>query len=336
MVEHAAGGRADDLEPDPALGERLLGGTAGRRGHVAAQRLKALAQATPIELQAAHDVDEAARPPQAAAEPDRAQTPAAAEPEERVLAVLLEGLGAEQRLRGVGAEKALEDRARVFFAAVAIDLSCQHFFGQAEREVDGGELVGQKRPVGGGRRLDEHLEVGALVRRRRVGNRRADRLAHAQPVAVQVVDEEPEVARPPAQQPAEHDAAADVQQAPAPAIDVAEQLARLGRQQADRDLFGEELVEDLTGLLDLVLAAGRVRFFFLLERLRILAARQLLFEDRLVRVEQGLQCELEIGVAIIGCSRDRGFGRHLRLSSRMRIRHWHRFGNRRKPGAFEA
>src|SRR5574338_1720995 len=121
MAEEAAGGGADDLQADPAGGQRLLLGAALRGDQFAAQRLEALLETAAVEAQAAQHVDHAAGAGQAAAETDAAQAPAAAEPEEGCLAVFLEGLAAQQCRRDGRTEQAFEDGGDAFLALIAVD-----------------------------------------------------------------------------------------------------------------------------------------------------------------------------------------------------------------------
>ena len=80
-----------------------------------------MAQAAAVEEQAAQDVAQRPCAREAAAEADRAEAPAAAEPEVRILAVRVELLAAEQRRRDVDGEQPLEDRGRLLLALVAVD-----------------------------------------------------------------------------------------------------------------------------------------------------------------------------------------------------------------------
>ena len=213
----------------------------------------------------------------------------------------LELLAAEQRRRDVDGEQPLEDRGRLLLALVAVDCAGDDLVRQARREVDRRELVGEVRLERTRQREHERVEVLALLRVELAPDRGvAERLPHAEPVAVQVVAVRAERARPAADEPAEDDAAADVPEAPAPPLHVAELLPPLRRQQADGDLFRPEALEDALRQLELVVAARRMR-----ERvLRQLVGRACLVErlrqDRLVRGQQLPQPELEVLVVDVG------------------------------------
>src|SRR5437762_459260 len=88
-------------------------------------------------------------------------------------------------------------------------------------------------------------------------DRPPQRLADAQPILVEIVGKCPEVARAPAYQPSEDDAAANVLQAQAPLIDRSEVFPNLRRKHSLGNLVGEECPEDLVGPGDLVFALRR-------------------------------------------------------------------------------
>ena len=81
--------------------------------------------------------------------------------------MLLERLPAQESRRDVHGEQPLEDRGRLLLALVAVDLAGEDLVRQAERELDGRELIGQVRPVRAGERVHERVEVGALLLRQR-------------------------------------------------------------------------------------------------------------------------------------------------------------------------
>ena len=300
MIAERSGRRAHDLDADRPRAEQdllLRALVRGRLRDLALQRPEALAQAPAIEHEAAQHVPERAGTREAAAEPDRAEAPAATEPEAPVAAVRLERRLPEQGGRHVHGEQPLEDRGRLVLALEAVDVPRDDLVREPVRELDGRQLVGQVRLVGGRQRLDQRPEVGALVIGERVVQRCVDHLPDAAPVAVEVVVEGPERPRPAADEPAEDDAAADVPVAPPPLLERAELLAPLRRQQTLRDLLGEEALEEPRAELELVLAARRVLPRLLLQPLGRLRPLQLLREDRLVGGEQLLQRELEVLVA---------------------------------------
>jgi hypothetical protein len=125
-------------------------------------------------------------------------------------------------------------------------------------------------------------------------DRRAEHLPHALPVPEQVVDERAERARAAAQQPAEHDAAPDVEQAPAPLLEWPEQLERLRRQQAPGHRLGDEWLEDAIGQRDLVVARRRDRLGFLAQIVGRLCPLEVLLEERSIYRQQLLEDRLKI------------------------------------------
>src|SRR5438128_908537 len=99
------------------------------------KRPEAAPQAAPVVQQAAKNVAQAARVGEAAAETNRAEAPAATEPEARMPAVLLERALAEESGCDVDGQQSLEDRRRLLLALVAVDLAGEDLVGQAEREL---------------------------------------------------------------------------------------------------------------------------------------------------------------------------------------------------------
>src|SRR5262249_24326293 len=143
-----------------------------------------MAQAAAVVLETPHHVTQRARPREAAAEADRAEAPAAAEPEVRIVAVRIELLLAEQRRRDVGREQPLEGRGRILLAPVAGDGASDDLVGQARRGLDRRELLAEVRLERAGERAHERVEVLALLGSQRPPDRSvAERLPDAEPVA---------------------------------------------------------------------------------------------------------------------------------------------------------
>jgi hypothetical protein len=303
VVEAQAGrGAGDGYHERRDVDVDLLGHAAVGAGEGAGQRTEAFADAGPVEAQATQHLDEVARPREAAAEADRAQAPATAEPEPALRAVLLECGRAQQRLRRLQRHQALEDLGRLVLAGLAIDRAVGDVLRQAGGEVHGREFVGQERAIRLGERIDQRGEVAPFGVGEPSGrDGRAQRLAHAEPIPVEVIGRQAEVARASAQQPAEDDAAADVQQAPAPVLGRPEQLARLRGQQRDGHLLVDEGREQALGGGDLRVAVGLRGIRLLGERVEIRRAFQVFLEDGAVRLHEGLEHQAEIGIG--------GFGR---------------------------
>src|SRR5262249_29574225 len=195
-----------------------FGDATRRPRYRAGERTKTLAQAAPVDRQAAVDVHQVPCASDAAAETDRTQAPAPAEPEPGFVDMCLERPFPKQGLRGVDRQQPLEDICSGLFPLRAVDTAILDGFAQAGREAYGCELVGQERPVRLRERRDEPVEVAALDIAQLSGrDRRADRLPHADPIAIQVVRKEAERSRTPANQPPEDRAATNVQQTPTPA-----------------------------------------------------------------------------------------------------------------------
>ena len=284
----------------------LFGHAAIRPGQLAAQWTEALAQAAPVEAQAAVHIDQVAGARQAAAEADRAKAPAAAKPEPRLRAVFFESGRAEQGLRRVDRQQTFENGGGFFFTIVAIEFACVDGLRQPGGEIDRRELVGQIRAIGFGERADQSVQVFALgVAELARRDRRAQHLAHAQPVAVQVIGRQAEAAWPSAHQPAEDDAAANVQQAPAPIFDRTEQFAGLGRQQREGHFLVGEVAEQALRRRDFGLAVGLGFFGFVSQRLQVACALQVFFQNRPVHLDQSRQNDLKFRAGRIGIV---GFG----------------------------
>ena len=208
----------------------------------------------------------------------------------------LEGCSSEKRRRGIQGQQPFEDRGGLLLALEAVDRPVEDGVRYCVGKFDRGELVRQVGLVGSGQRLDELSEIVALLGGQRRRDRRAERLANAEPVAIEIIGKGAERPRAAAHQPAEDDAAADVQQAPPPALGRAELVACLRRQQSDGHFLGQKLIENAVGEGEFVLAIGRLSRRRLLQRIRRIRLPELLFEDRLVRREERLERELEVFV----------------------------------------
>src|SRR5262249_9439563 len=140
VAETEAGGSAVDR--DAESGEGCICDFVDafcRAGQITSQGTETVAQAEPVGVETAHDLLDVARPRQTAAEAQRAQAPAAAEPEVGLLAPILECGRSEQGTRRLGGQQALKDDAGVTVVADAIDSPGDDFVRNAGRVFDTGE-----------------------------------------------------------------------------------------------------------------------------------------------------------------------------------------------------
>src|SRR4030095_16433187 len=156
-----------------------------------------------------------------------------------------------------------ENRRRFLFAFQTVDFSIEHLIWYPRRELNARQLVGEIWLVGRSQGLNQDLKILALLCRWRLTNRRSKNLPNAEPIAVKVIGERPEGSVAAAQQPAEDDATADVQEAPAPVLNRAKLLAAFFGKQSHCYLFGDEFVEYPVGECQLVFATlgACLRFF---------------------------------------------------------------------------
>jgi len=176
------------------------------------------------------------------------------------------------------------------------------------------QVVFDGRRVGHGKDTNEGAEVALVGDAGRVRDRFTDRLADAEPVLIEVVGKSPEGARPAADEPAEYEATLDMAIAPLPFIDVAESFLAFDGEQAGGDFGREELLEELLGGGDFVVAGGGIDGRVLQQRVGGGSEAKLMLEGRAIGVEQGIKHQLEVLIREDGIV---GFGTHVSL---LRIR----------------
>ncbi len=132
--------------------------------------------------------------------------------------MLFESLRAEQRTRRLRVEETLEDEAGFLLVGETIDFAGDHVVGNSSGELNGSQLVGQVRLVGCGQCANQGLEIGVFFRGRRIADWRSKYLADTSPVLIEIIRPRPESPGAAANQPAEDEATADVQEAPAPTL----------------------------------------------------------------------------------------------------------------------
>src|SRR5438132_10116835 len=123
MMKGGACGRASNLNCGQwctCRNENGLGTLIRRRpADLAHERSEAITEASPIKKQATQHLDKVARPSQATAKADRAQTPATAEQERSFLAVGLKCFFSQQRRGCFNSQEAVKDRRNFLFALEA-------------------------------------------------------------------------------------------------------------------------------------------------------------------------------------------------------------------------
>jgi len=167
---------------------------------------------------------------------------------------------AQEGLGCAGRQETLENLAGFLETLATINRAVDDLIRYSGHELDSRELVGEVGLERAGEFFDEHAEVRALLGRRRRTHGRTESLADADPIFIQVVGERSEIARAPAYQPTEDDAAANVLQAPAPLLHGSKNFARFLREHPQGYFFGEECPEDLVRPRNLVCAARRPSF----------------------------------------------------------------------------